>query len=140
MITVRPYTSDDYGDIRSILEPETMWDEGWEDKDNLEAMIASDPQSILVATRAGVIIGCLFLIAHGKKVRFIFRLAVSPQWRRHGVGSLLLNAAEAIAKSQGVIELALFADDQKEEVKQYYTRRGFVSSKHAYKCFWKPLK
>ncbi len=52
----------------------------------------------------------------------IGRMAVAPEWRRAGVGGLILNRLEAAARAQGMRRCLLHAQ---EYVKSFYANHGY---------------
>jgi ribosomal protein S18 acetylase RimI-like enzyme len=67
----------------------------------------------------------------GAGVFGIFGLAVSPDARRLGVGSALLDAAEAEARRRGGRKLCLNVFGSNESARRLYERHGFVVEGHS---------
>lgn len=139
-ITVRSYTIRDYQTVKSILQSANMFEESWDGEANFASMIEKDKEAILVAETDGQVVGNIIISQHGNNVGLLFRLAVLPKWRKKGVGSLLIHKAEEVAKQKGMGEVALCVDEQKSELQDFYAKRGYLSSNHAYKWMWKSLK
>jgi ribosomal protein S18 acetylase RimI-like enzyme len=57
------------------------------------ALLSRDPEALIVAEHDGVLIGSVIAGWDGWRYH-LYRLAVRPGWRRQGVGSALLDAAE----------------------------------------------
>ena len=57
---------------------------------------------------------------------FISMLGVHKPWRGEGVGSVLLESAEAAAHTSGAVGLALIVDDSNGGARQLYEARGFA--------------
>lgn len=53
------------------------------------------------------------------------QLAVEPAWQRHGIGTLLINRAEAIAIDCGAAEVALSTAESATHLVDFYSHRGY---------------
>jgi ribosomal protein S18 acetylase RimI-like enzyme len=98
---LRPATVDD---VAGLLE---MWHVAAENAgrpaDTRQAVIAlldRDPEALIVASRDGELIGSVIAGWDGWRCH-LYRLAVRPDWRRQGVASALLRAAEDRFKRLG---------------------------------------
>jgi ribosomal protein S18 acetylase RimI-like enzyme len=67
-------------------------------------LIERDPEALIVAVDAGVIVGSVIAGWDGWRYH-LYRLAVSPQRRRQGIGRLLLEHAEARLAALGATRL-----------------------------------
>ncbi|MEU3251103.1 GNAT family N-acetyltransferase [Streptomyces sp. NPDC006997] len=63
-----------------------------DDRDGVERLVARDPESLLLAERAGELVGTVIAGFDGWRCH-LYRLAVHPDQRRQGVGTALLAAA-----------------------------------------------
>jgi ribosomal protein S18 acetylase RimI-like enzyme len=78
----------------------------------LARLLASDPQALLVAEFAGVLVGSLIAAWDGWRGNF-YRLAVSPEHRRKGLARMLLGEGERRLRERGAVRLtAIVADDE----------------------------
>ncbi|MFE9880608.1 GNAT family N-acetyltransferase [Streptomyces sp. NPDC005784] len=64
-----------------------------DDRDGVERLVARDPGALLLAERAGELVGTVIAGFDGWRCH-LYRLAVHPGRRRLGIGSALLAAAE----------------------------------------------
>lgn len=81
-----------------------------------------------VAERAGAILGCggYAPLAHG--LVELKRLYVSPDARRLGIASQLLNWVIAAAKARDAREIGLWSDTRFIEAHVFYLRHGFTQT------------
>lgn len=89
------------------------------------------PDDLLVAQFDGRVVGYLRLrpvtpLPENSHVLGIFGLAVHPYARRRGVASLLLDAAEALARELGARKLHLRVFSSNAPARALYARRGFL--------------
>lgn len=128
MISIRAYKAADYEQLKSILESVSMFDAVWDSETNVLGMVKNDVNAVLVALVQEKIVGCVYSIAFGSQVAFIFRLAVLPEFQSNGVGTKLLDAVIENGKQKGVQEFGLFVDQTNASLNAFYASRGFVSS------------
>lgn len=78
-----------------------------------------------LADEKGEIIG--FLIAHRRShlVGHIVTIDVVGQWRRRGVGKVLMDAAEEWARQQGLQAIALETAEDNLAAQRFYAGRGY---------------
>ena len=91
-------------DIDGILK---MWQEAAENaarpldtREAVTALLGRDPDAVILAEHDGELIGSVIAGWDGWRYH-LYRLAVCPAWRRRGVGSVLLQAAEDRFKALG---------------------------------------
>jgi ribosomal protein S18 acetylase RimI-like enzyme len=84
-------------DVDGLLE---LWAEAAENaerapdtREAVTALLGRDPDAVIVAEHDGELVGSVIAGWDGWRCH-LYRLAVRPAWRRRGVGSTLLRAAE----------------------------------------------
>jgi ribosomal protein S18 acetylase RimI-like enzyme len=84
-------------DVDGLLE---LWAEAAENAERapdtraaVTALLGRDPDAVIVAEHDGELVGSVIAGWDGWRCH-LYRLAVRPAWRRRGVGSALLRAAE----------------------------------------------
>jgi GNAT superfamily N-acetyltransferase len=82
-------------------------------------------ETFLVAQAGGDIIGSLFC-ARKDDALYLTRMAVSPVWRKRGVGRALLAAAEAEARRIGAARLTLRVRKSLPGNRVYFESFGFA--------------
>jgi ribosomal-protein-alanine N-acetyltransferase len=94
-------------------------------RDELARFIGYRLAQTWVAEEAGAITG--FLIAHRqpRKILHIVTIDVLKAWRRRGVGSLLMDAAEQWAADQGLRIVGLETAEDNLVAHQFYESRGY---------------
>jgi ribosomal protein S18 acetylase RimI-like enzyme len=138
-MNIRNYQEQDYEAIMQNLKQADMFDEVWDGKTNFSSLIHEDPTNILVAEVDGKVVGSVLIDQFGAELAFIYRLVVSEDYRRQGVGARLIDAAHDTLRARGTKEVALFADATNEKLIQYYRGKGYTEGKHKYKTMWRSL-
>ncbi|MCR4284836.1 MAG: GNAT family N-acetyltransferase [archaeon] len=118
------YKEGDYKCVKNILQESNLYDKTWEAEENLKRKINRDPESILVAKEGEKIIGCVFIVEDGWN-GFIWRLSVDKNWRRKGVGILLMKKAEEIIKKRGIKEASLFIGPKNDSLREWYEKQDY---------------
>ena len=77
-----------------------------------------------IVTTQGKVIGTGRLITVSPEIGSIGRMAVHSSFRRHGVGSLILNFLQQRACENGIQEIVLHAQ---EDVKDFYSTLGYLA-------------
>ncbi len=91
-------------DINGLLG---LWRDGAENaarppdsREAVAALLVRDPDAVILADHEGELIGSVIAGWDGWRCH-LYRLAVRPDWRRRGVGSALLRAAEDRFRAAG---------------------------------------
>ncbi|WP_214111310.1 GNAT family N-acetyltransferase [Acrocarpospora catenulata] len=93
MVTIRPATHADIPDILEFWRRAAENTDRQDDASKVTALIDHDPDALLVAELDGVLAGTVIAGWDGWRAH-LYRLAVAPEFRRRGVGSALIAAAE----------------------------------------------
>jgi GNAT superfamily N-acetyltransferase len=100
---------------------------------------ATDGNELLVAEVDGTVVGVCQLIvfrhfqSSGGRCAEIESMHVHPDWRSHGVGGELVEAAVARASAAGCYRVQLTSNKAREEAHRFYRRHGFVASHEGFK-------
>jgi len=105
--------------------------------------LACEGHKIMVAvTDMGVVVGWIHLLPRVLLLSFpnveIGGLVVDSEWQRHGIGRLLLRAAETWARAAGFTAIAARSGSERHGAHQFYPKAGFEYVKEQ-KVFWKAL-
>ena len=88
-------------------------------------LLERDSRALLVAENGGAVVGTLILGWDGWRAH-VYRMAVRPDHRRHGVGRALLDAAEGRARELGARRLDAQVDDGNELGVAFWAGVGFA--------------
>jgi ribosomal protein S18 acetylase RimI-like enzyme len=136
-VKIRNYKNIDYPSVNKILREGDLFDENWDNEEKLNNRINEKHDSILVAVIKEQVVGCVYLV--DDILPLIFRLAVKKEFRRQGIGKLLVEEAAKHLRKHGHKEIGLFVDEEKEELKNWYRKQGFKESKSTWRGFWKQI-
>jgi len=121
---LRPFRSDDFSALYAIdqacFAPGISYS-----REEMSAFIGHRHSQTWVAEEAGEIAG--FLIAHRepRKILHIVTIDVVETWRRRGVGSLLMDAAEQWAREHGLLMIGLETAQDNTAAQSFYAARGY---------------
>ncbi len=96
----------------------------------LRRMLARDDQKILIAEGEGGSLGLLALhifpvLAYDRDLAMIMALVITEQARGLGVGRLLVDRAEAMAREAGASRLMVTTHVRRADAHSFYERLGF---------------
>jgi len=97
-----------------------------DDKLDWSAYIDSNEKIVLLAFHEDACIGQIRLAKDWNRFAYIENIAVKKNFRKSGVGHLLLEAAETWAKEQSLIGLSLEAQNDNLIACRFYAKEGFV--------------
>jgi ribosomal protein S18 acetylase RimI-like enzyme len=89
-----------------------------------DSVVRDPAHEVWVAERGGALVGLLVLVA-GDGHLLLENVAVAPQAQGAGVGTSLLELAEARAREQGLSELRLFTHQRMTRNLAMYSARGY---------------
>lgn len=97
--------------------------------DYLQALLAKEHVVALVGVAGGAVIGGLvgYELDKFERVRreiYIYDLAVTQSWRRHGVATALIREVQAIASARGAWAVYVQADYEDEPAVALYSKLG----------------
>lgn len=92
--------------------------------EEIEKKTLRDPDLFLVAESDGQIVGSVIGGYDGRR-GLIYHLAVAREFRRHGVGSQLLDEVEARLRGKGCLKCYLMVTPDNSEAERFYEKRGW---------------
>jgi len=93
-------------------------------KDEIKKKINRDPDLFLVAVTSDQIIGTVIGGYDGRR-GMAYHLAVSPEFRKHGIGEALMNELEERLISKGCVKAYLMVNPDHPELIEYYKSLGW---------------
>ncbi|MFZ0959668.1 MAG: N-acetyltransferase [Terriglobia bacterium] len=94
-------------------------------REELAAFIGHRHAQTWVAEEAGEITGFLIAQREPRKILHIVTIDVLEAWRRRGVGSLLMQAAEQWAQDHGLRMIGLETAQDNLAAQRFYAARGY---------------
>jgi ribosomal protein S18 acetylase RimI-like enzyme len=95
-----------------------------ESADDVRALLARDPEALLVAEAGGEIVGSLIVGWDGWRGTF-YRLAVDPAHRRRGLGGELVRAGEERLRSLGAHRLNAIVETHEADAMAFWSAAGY---------------
>jgi ribosomal protein S18 acetylase RimI-like enzyme len=92
----------------------------------LEAMLADPAVTILTARDGDNLVGCVAVTRKDQSLAYLGMLCVMPTLQSGGLGRKLLDAAEDLARSEGIAAMEMTVIDSRESLIAWYERRGYV--------------
>lgn len=128
--TVRPARGDDLDQLQR-LDAE-CFSEFWRyGAPELVGVLASERVTVVTDAKTGHIVGYATLAVHGASGT-LGRLAVSPLWRRQGVGGALVSHVARSAAEKGATALALCTQRRNETSRALYRAMGLTELDEPY--------
>lgn len=95
-------------------------------REGIAKYLARNPDTCFVAEEQGKIIGAI-LTGHDGRRGYISHTAVSPDYRRQGVGRQLVETALNALKAQGINKVNLVAFAHNEQGNAFWEKMGFTT-------------
>jgi ribosomal-protein-alanine N-acetyltransferase len=94
-------------------------------REELSRFMSQRGSGTWVAEESGEIAGFLIAERRAQKVAHIVTIDVPDRWRRRGVGSLLMDAAEHWAREQKLLLVSLETAENNTAAQRLYEARGY---------------
>ena len=91
---------------------------------SLRALLAIDPQALLIADVRGETVGSLLAAWNGWRGSF-YRLAVRPDYRRRGLATHLVRAGEKRLRARGAVRLDAIVLADEEAAMSFWQAVGY---------------
>lgn len=104
-----------------------------ETKNKLEHLLKSNKDKILVATIQGVVVGYIhasdYDVIYAPHMKNIMGIAVSSEYKKHGIGKTLVTGIEKWAKETGASGIRLISGSTRTGAHEFYRRCGYDGGK-----------
>lgn len=94
--------------------------------DELGTLLADPAVTILTARDAGRLIGCVAVTRKDDTLGYLGMLCVLPTLQSAGLGRKLLDAAEDLARTEGIAAMEMTVIDSRTSLIAWYERRGYA--------------
>jgi ribosomal protein S18 acetylase RimI-like enzyme len=131
MITVRTATTDDIPNVLTLWSTATVEPSATDDVDGVAALLAVDPESLLLAVDADNdrIVGSVIASWDGWRGA-MYRLAVLPSHRRRGIATTLVEAGEQRLRAKGARRFHLIVVSDEEPARAFWSAAGYEQQQH----------
>ena len=101
--------------------------------EKLRALLSSGRDKILVAECSGTVVGyvhlCNYELIYYDSLKNVMGIAVSREYRRRGIGKMLLSAAEDWARADGAAGVRLSSGEIRTGAHAFYRSLGYSGTK-----------
>jgi len=94
-------------------------------REELSEFVSQRRSRTWIAEESGEIVGFLIVERQGQKVAHIVTIDVVERWRRRGVGSLMMDAAEHWAREEKLLFVYLETAENNDAAQRFYEARGY---------------
>ncbi len=119
---IRNYKPQDYIQVKKLLQLVGLFDKNFDSKKKLNSKTPKN--SIIVAEEQGKIIGCVFFTFDNWDSS-IYRLGVSPEYQKMGIGKKLLKEAEKRLKKLGAKISCINVEIKNQKATKFYEKQGY---------------
>lgn len=113
------------GRISTDTRPVTPWVKRYSRDDDPHDLIARADRAGWLAYAGDEVVGQILAGAHWNRYALVWDIAVHPDWRRRGVGSLLMRRAVTWARSAGLAGVMLETQNVNVPACRFYESLGF---------------
>jgi len=124
-MVIRPATTDDVPRVLAMWRDAGAVPGATDDAASIAALLAFDPEALLVAEVDGAIAGTLIAAWDGWRGD-MYRLAVVPERRRNGVGAALAAAGEDRLRALGCRRITALVVGEHEHAVVFWTSIGYT--------------
>lgn len=95
-------------------------------REELDALLADPAVTILTARDGATLIGCVAVTRKNASLAYLGMLCVLPALQSAGLGRRLLDAAEDLARAEGIAAMEMTVIDSRASLIAWYERRGYA--------------
>ncbi len=125
-LTIRVASTDEVATILALWRGSGAVVSATDDPDGVQALLDRDPEAMLVAVEATVIVGTLIVGWDGWRAA-LYRLVVAPEWRRRGIGTSLVHAAEERLVELGARRIGAVVIAEHDQAVAFWSALGYVA-------------
>jgi ribosomal protein S18 acetylase RimI-like enzyme len=128
--TIRPLALADYDSLMALWQASgvrSLRPAGRDSRPSVARQLESGVQTILGLEAGDTLVGAV-VATHDSRKGWINRLAVLPWMRRQGFARLLIDAAEAALRAQGIQVIAALIEDDNEASLALFRSAGYTES------------
>ncbi|MBU7580637.1 MAG: GNAT family N-acetyltransferase [Porphyrobacter sp.] len=140
MTIITPASPADAPELKDLLEAAYRGDsarQGWNheadilddertSREELEALLADRSVTILTARDGDSLVGCVAVTRKDLRLAYLGMLCVLPTLQSGGLGRKLLDAAEDLARTEGIAAMEMTVIDSRAALIAWYERRGYL--------------
>lgn len=132
--SVRKAVPSDAFDIYNINKNSLGYDYDFaKQKRKIEVVLQDSTQAIFVACADEKVVGYIHLVnydvVYADNYKNVMGLAVLKEYRRRGIGTVLLQTAEKWAKENGACGVRLCSGAERAEAHRFYIANGYIEKK-----------
>ena len=124
-ISVRPASSDEREAVLALWRESAHGASPTDDLASLTRLQSSDGQALLLAVDGDRIIGSIIAGWDGWRGN-LYRLAVSPDYRRRGIGARLVRDAEERLCQAGAMRIGAIVERDNERAQEFWAAQGYA--------------
>jgi ribosomal protein S18 acetylase RimI-like enzyme len=123
-IRLRRFDLADYEAVDALWRRAGLWMRPSDGAEQVALKLTRDPDLFLVAAAGPRIVGVTMGGWDGRRA-YIYHLAVDPEWRRRGVGGLLMDELEARFRAKGALKAKLQIVSGNDASLGFFAARGY---------------
>lgn len=126
-MNIRKMLIDDYDEIYALwMSCAGMGLNNLDDsQEGIDKFIKRNPDTCFVAEKENKLVGVIMVGNDGRR-GYIYHVAVSPQYRKQGIASQLVDTALQALKQCGINKVALVVFDKNKNGNQFWESLGFT--------------
>ena len=121
---LRRGTADDFDAVLDFWADATTVESATDDVDGLATLLARAPDSLILAVDGGEIVGTVIAGFDGWRAA-MYRIAVRPSHRRHGLGRALVAEAERVLGEQGARRFHMIVQRDEAPANAFWKSVGY---------------
>jgi ribosomal protein S18 acetylase RimI-like enzyme len=125
--SIRPGTAADADALLALWSAAAAEETVSDDVESIANMLARDAGALLLAEADGALIGSLIVGWDGWRGQ-LYRLAVDPAWRRRGVATALVRAAEERLRGLGARRVAAIVITSHDHAQSFWRSVGYEAA------------